>query len=271
MPAIVPVLWIATLLPAQAAGEGDAAKKAAAERLAALKAQAARYQFRAGKEGTTLHPEPLLRWTNPVAQEEDAVLFLWVRGGRPEATAQFFVRGDVWMHEFASLSESPFVVDWAGGPVWSPNGPGAKFRPVPRGPAPAKSAAQRLNQMRSIAESFRASVEFRYEGESRYELRLLTRPLHRYGPADGPIQDGALWAFVQGTNPEVLLLIEARKSADGQTAWHYALAPMTSYAAEVRRGGEIVWSIERREVPTKDATGPYFFRYRVPVEQDRGR
>ena len=64
------------------------------------------------------------RWTNPVAEEEDAALFLWTRDGRPEAAAQFFVRKDNWMHEFQSLSAKGFAVEWDGREIWAPEKPG---------------------------------------------------------------------------------------------------------------------------------------------------
>ena len=266
MPPIASIALAALILPGQAATdkEPDAAKAAAAGRLAVMKAEAARYRFRAGPgaAGTLeLHPEPLLRWTNPVADEEDAALFLWVRGGRPEASAQFFVRKDNWMHEFQSLARGPFEVEWGGRVVWSPAAPGVRFRALPGGPPPGKTAAERLRQMREIAGTFAASVEFRYAGESRYELRLLPRPVYRYGGQGDPV-DGAVWAFVQGTNPEVLLLIEAGPD------WQYALAPMTSYAAEVTRAGRSLWKVDRQPIPTPTATGVYLFRNHVPLAGD---
>ena len=262
----------ALILPGQAATEEDraAGRQAAAGRLAVMKAEAARYRFAPGpdrQDGSGLHPEPLLRWSNPVADEEDAALFLWVRRGRPEAAAQFFVRKENWMHEFQSLSPHPFEVRWDGRVVWSPAAPGVRFQALPGVPPPAPSTAERSRQMREIAGTFAGSVEFRYAGQSRYELRLLPRPLYRYGERDsGDPVDGALWAFVQGTNPEVLLLIEARRAADSGREWHYALAAMTSYAAEVTRGGKSVWTVDRQPIPTPTTTGPYLFRDHVPLK-----
>ncbi len=184
------------------------------ELLAAMKDAASRYRFQAAAaEGATvLIPDPVLRWSNPVAQEEDAGLFLWTRQGRPEAAAQFFVRKNLWMHEFQSLSETPFSVDWRGQTVWAPRQAGLLFHVDPDSQPPDGSAIRRLRQMRAVAESFSASVEFQYDKESHYELRLLSRPLYRYGAADGKVLDGTLWAFVQGTNPEVLLLVESRRA-----------------------------------------------------------
>jgi hypothetical protein len=238
------------------------------DRLDVMKQAAGRYRFRAGAGEGAAHlvAEPLLRWSNPVAQEEDAGLFLWTRQGRPEAAAQFFVRKDVWMHEFQSLSEGTFAVDWDGRTVWSPRKSGVAFRPSPASEAPDSSPVRRLRQMRAVAESFTASVEFQYSGDSHYELRLLTRPLHRYGQAGETASDGTLWAFVQGTNPEVLLLVESRRAPDSTSRWHYAFAAMTSYPAEAKHGGKSVWKVDRQPIPTPTTQGPYLFRYDVPTE-----
>jgi hypothetical protein len=253
-----------------------AAKKAApesknADSLAVMKAAASRYHFQAAAgEGATLSmPDPILRWSNPVAQEEDAGLFLWTRQGRPEAAAQFFVRKNLWMHEFQSLSESPFSVAWRGQTIWAPAKPGLIFHVEPDSRPPDTNAIRRLRQMRTIAESFTASVEFQYDTTSHYELRLLSRPLYRYGSAEGKVLDGSLWAFVQGTNPEVLLLVESRPAPNQTLKWNFAFAAMTSYPAEARRNGKTVWKVDRQPIPTPDTRGPYLFRYDVPTEEGK--
>jgi hypothetical protein len=250
------------LPPKQAASESKTT-----DTLAVMKDAATRYRFHvpAGAEKTKLLPVPVLRWSNPVAQEEDAGLFLWIRQGRPEAAAQFFVRKNVWMHEFQSLSESLFTVDWGGETIWAPTEAGLIFHAEPERRPPDADASRRLRQMRTIAESFTASVEFQYENTSHYELRLLPRPIYRYGSTEGKVRDGTIWAFVQGTNPEVLLLVESRPGPDHTLSWHYAVAAMTSYPAEAKRNGKSVWKVDRQTIPTPSTRGPYLFRYDVPI------
>ena len=75
------------------------------------------------------------------------------------------------MHEFQSLSESSFTVEWDGRLVWSPSKPGLRFQAVRAAQPPGKTVAQRLRQMRAIAGSFTAWVDFHYAEQSRYELR----------------------------------------------------------------------------------------------------
>jgi hypothetical protein len=90
----------------------------------------------------------------------------------------------------------------------------------------------------------------------RESLRLLPRPLYRYETSDGPIIDGAVFAFVMGTDPETLLLIEAVENADG-TAWQYAFARRTSGELEGRHAGKVVWKAARYP-ETKDPTRSHF-------------
>jgi hypothetical protein len=267
------VLGLILLAGPQVPAEHPVPDSKMTESLATMKDAASRYRFQAaaGEGATVLIPDPVLRWSNPVAQEEDAGLFLWTRQGRPEVAAQFFVRKNLWMHEFQSLSEAPFSVDWRGQTIWAPRQAGLLFHVEPDGQPPDSSAVRRLRQMRAVAESFSASVEFQYDKESHYELRLLSRPLYRYGSADGKVLDGTLWAFVQGTNPEVLLLVESRPAPDHTLRWNYAFAAMTSYPAQARRNGKSVWEVDRQPIPTPDTRGPYIFRYDVPTADEKSK
>ena len=74
--------------------------------------------------------------------------------------------------------------------------------------------------MRAVADEFIADDDFGGGGKY-HRLRMLTTPIARYGKAGGTVEDGALFAFVEGTDPEVFLLIEARAGEKGP-AWHYA-------------------------------------------------
>jgi hypothetical protein len=89
--------------------------------------------------------------------------------------------------------------------------------------------------MHDLARGFSGTT--RDAQERRWELRLLPRPLYRYESTDPDVLDGALLAFVSsaGTDPEALLVLEARK-APGATAptWHYAVGRYTDMALQMR-------------------------------------
>src|SRR5579863_54712 len=219
------------MLAAAAAGQqeqtdkaqADEDKAAASARLDYMKRSAAVYRINLGDHDKTLIKlieEPVLRWTNPVSNIPDGALFLWVGpNGRPEVAAQVFIAAqtkDLWLHEFQSLSNGTFSVARGNDVPWHPQKPGIEFKPVEETPAPAESAVQRLTQMRSIAQKFQADDDF--EGKSRWELRLMAKPLQRYGKPDSEILDGALFAFVHRSEPEVFVMIEAR-GTPGKYRW----------------------------------------------------
>ena len=258
------VLGLGLPLRAQDA-QADVEKNEAAKRLATMKEQPRVYDFRLGKDESArlkLEPEPVLRWDNPVSRVKDGTVFIWTHNGRPEIAAQVFLSSDgkFWIHEFQSLSVGRLVGQWGERRFWRPAKAAIEPVVVPKAPAPAGSATRRLVQMRSIAKAFSAAVDFRVNPtdttREHYELRLLPKPLHRYGKADSDILDGALFAFVQGTNPEVLLLLEAR-SADGGYRWTFGLAPMTGCGVEASRDGKMIWSVPEQKRPI-DSSGLYW-------------
>jgi hypothetical protein len=192
----------------------------------------------------------------------EGAIFLWTdEFGRPEAAAQVFLhryagRPDgEWIHEFTSLSSQTFTANQNGVPQWRPSEPGVVLSPLPGAPKPAALQAQRLRQMRALAEEFKAEDNF---GDGGWEvLRILPTPITRYGKPGGAPEDGALFAFVEGTDPEVFLFLEARPS-NGSLQWQYALAPMTCWALKVERRGQGVWSLPRRA--TDDPSKTFFDR-----------
>jgi len=220
-----------------------------------------------------LHPEPLLRWNNQVVREDDGMLFLWTEGtgGQPVATAQFFVQRADWHHEFQSLSQQGFDARFEGGGgrgwAWQPNRPGLGFVVADQVDPPAASAVQRLRQMKTIAGRFSAAVDQDEKFAAPEQLRLLTTPIYRYAAADQGILDGALFAFTQGTNPEVLMLVEAYGSDPAKSIWRYGFARMSCFHLRVYRDDRIVWKKDREPVPTPDRTSPYFFRDRAQPDR----
>ena len=108
-------------------------------------------------------------------------------------------------------------------------------------PPPARSAAQRLSQMRALARDFSASTKDR--NQRHLELRPLPQPLFRYESTDPDVLDGALFAFVTSTDPEALLIIEARKPAPADGAlWQYAICRMTDLELHMRHKGKEVFA-----------------------------
>jgi hypothetical protein len=222
------------------------------------------YEFTRDSGPITLQPDPAFRLGK---QGNGGILegaiFLWKDdAGRPEVAAQVFLhrykgRPDgEWQHEFSSLSTGKFVATEGPAQRWVPGWAGVTFKPLPGAPKPAGLAAQRLRQMRALAEEFKAEDNFGDKGN--YEvLRLLTTPVARYGKAGAMPEDGALFAFVEGTDPEVFLFLEVRKGDNGPE-WQYACAPMSCWPLRVRHKGELFWELPLRS--TSDPSKPFFSR-----------
>lgn len=225
----------------------------AEQRLAYMKQSGEMYDVTLGDDQTaTFRSDPLLRFTNPVSGVVDGGLFIWQsEAGRPVAIAQLFIAPGtekLWIHEFQSLADRPLEFKFEGLVVWSPSRAGVKFQPVANAAAPSPSPIRRLLQMRQIAR--RLSVQDDFEGADADELRLLAKPLVRY--QDDATVDGALFTYAHGTDPELLVLIEARKPIDGPEdalVWRIALAPMTSYAITAKLDEQLIWSVPWRQAP----------------------
>ena len=100
--------------------------------------------------------------------------------------------------------------------------------------------------MRELADGF--SAEHFYKGRTWNKLRLLTKPFARYGKPGTDVQDGALFCFAHGTNPEVLLTLESRPGKDG-LEWQYAFADddlRYKQLLERQEGLEPATAIQRR-------------------------
>jgi hypothetical protein len=258
-------LYLAIALAAQAPAGAEGAGDSSAERLRFMKDSVRTYELTSGGDyrgALKLDEKPVFRLGKQYAEDlQDGAIFLWTgEHGRPEAAIQAFLIKNasepqgLWIHEFTSLATSGLRAERKGRLWWAPTKPGLEFKPVADAPKPAESPVQRLRQMRSLAEGFRASDDFGARGWS--ELRMLTTPICRYGEAGSQLVDGALFAFVLGTDPEVFLFLEARPGKEG-LEWQYALAPMTVFAVKGSYRGKVVWELPNRH-PSWDPSKPFF-------------
>jgi hypothetical protein len=154
-----------------------------------------------------LPPQPVLRWRNVVrGQEGEAMMVVWAHNGRPVATASIYPWQGKMNHEFDSLSRgNQLIARDKDRVIWSPSTAGVEFKDVPASPKPAKMPAERVRQMKAIAERFKAKMTgWQADNSDQEELRLLPRPLFRYDLTNArdpepSLLDGALFAYVLGT------------------------------------------------------------------------
>ena len=182
---------------------------------------------------------------------------LYVFEGRPLAAACLYPWEKRLIHDFEAISRGQIVARQGGQVVWQPQVSGVNFAKIPDAPPPADTPAQRLRQMKSLAAQFQsAMLGWKADSTDREELRLLTKPLYRYEPKGGNVIDGAVFAFVMGTDPELLLLIEAVTTGE-HSAWEFAFARRTSGELEGRHNDKVVWHVNRFPA-TRDPAKPHF-------------
>jgi hypothetical protein len=199
------------------------------------------YKLFAGGDRVPLEmvPEPVLRWPNPTREVPERATFVWTLDGRPVAIACVWKYGNLG-HAFHSLSTGKLIAEYGGRTIWHPESPGIQFSPFPDAPRPAEAKTKRLAQMKELARRFSCRLA---DGDDRGEsLRFLPRPLYRYESERHDIVDGALFAFVQGTDPEVILTLEAA-GKDSDVAWRYALTRRSMLALEADLDGQRIWAV----------------------------
>jgi hypothetical protein len=137
------------------------------------------------------------------------------------------------LHELHALDPEKLLVTRDSLNQWKPEA-GLARKELTDAPAPAATSAARLLQLRQLAQEF-TGYEVDRE-QKRWELRLLPTPLYRYPAARSGVLDGALFALISsaGTDPEVLLLIEA-KETDGKVRWEYACGRFSDWDLHVQR------------------------------------
>jgi hypothetical protein len=261
------LLAVAACLPGVLADEPPAEADTPAARQARLeylKSRAAECEL--FKDGDRSRPlalmkEPVLRYSNPVRgfNLSDGATFLWVDGERPLSVATWSTRGpgNVF-REFTSLSAEPLSCVRAERELWLPKAGGLLNQMLPDAPVPMPSAARRLGQMRNLARRFSAVVYLPPDETTITELRLMAQPIYRYKQETAEVLDGALFSFAEATDPEALLLLEARRdNAAGDYVWRYTLARMTSVRLIMRLDQKEIWSVTNFWRAPKSPNDPY--------------
>ena len=220
------------------------------EWLAARQGEFGEYRFQreaAKPAALTCQPRSLLNWTNPERGSGTGGLFLWTDGGQPQMIACAFAYAGGIKHEFHSLSTDAVSAKRGEKDVHR-FGPGVEWQPVADAPPPATGRTLRLTQMRRQADRFRVSVGLK-EGWS--ETRLLPQPVYR-SPADAA-SDVGLFVFVQGTDPECVLLLEAT----AEKTWRYSLTRQSKWKLKAQLGDKDVWEVDPAPRPGATPQSPF--------------
>ena len=213
------------------------------------------YRDKGRTEQLELQTKSIFNWTNLAGDHTQfGHIFIWTFQGRPEAIGTMFstrasdfkqTHKRTLIHEFHTLSTAKLFPDTVqrNAYQWTPE-KGIALAVAEGAPAVADSSTKRISQMRALARLFEAE-KHNADGKT-WELRLLPTPLWHYTPASDDVIEGAIFALVssEGTDPEVLLLIEARHPAnDVKTwAWHTAALRFSDKDLTVKYNGKVLWS-----------------------------
>ncbi|HQU44178.1 MAG TPA: hypothetical protein PK867_15265 [Pirellulales bacterium] len=208
---------------------------------------------------------PLLSFGDPARMHQRGSFWAWGRTGRPTVFLELWQDADqpeLWRHSVTLSSAERLSLNAGPSGRWTPPQTPLETPLIADGPAPAKEEMPRLRQLKQQACRFTA-----HEFWDPDKLRLLTQPVHRYSDAKMRLQDAAVFILAHGTNPEVVLLIEAQGEAVESSRWHYALIPTSSAELHVELDGKEVW--RRGRVPNV-AGSPIesYWIFRLPVETE---
>ena len=230
-------------------------------------------RFADGSEDFKRSPRSLLRWSNAVRNRTFGDTYIWTHKGCAKAIVSLFVIVDrrIVSAECQSLSSRPLEMKRDGEAVWTPKVAGVEWKKLAGVPAPTEKPFQRLVQLNAIARQFKADFAPHTAPEEFTQLRLLPKPLYRYESEDPEVIDGAVYGFVDSTDPEVLLLIEAREQ-DGKRSWVYSPARSRHDHLRVYQKNKIDWEVPQLAPPwtnIRDPNKTYFgFQLKNYVESD---
>ncbi len=191
-----------------------------------------------------LRSDAVFRHTQSVRGGDDiGAMYVWTtKTGRPAAIGVFFSWSqgrDRWvMQEFHSLSDRPIRKEMEGQTTWKCPVPGLQWNQSADLPGPDTDERRLKLQARQFPRTLR--FETKSGDNQRWELRSVPKPFYEYIDKDARIEYGAIFGFCQGTDTEVLVMIEARLDGD-KRGWYYALAPFSDYGITATLADSSKW------------------------------
>ena len=178
--------------------------------------------------------------------------FIWTYRGRPEIISAIWSMGPEVgthgvRHEFHSLSLEPLAPMDIGNARarWAP-ADGIELQPIPGATKPNQSKRLRLIQMRAMSRGFTGYTHQPRTSGKPWKMRTATEPIYRYESKELGVLDGALFPIFADWDPEIVLVIEARKSkASDEYEWVYSAIRYNTCPLRLEYKGKEVWRAER--------------------------
>jgi hypothetical protein len=231
------------------ATELESGKAQRESRLAEMRERAEAFEIVVAgqKEPAPLRAEPLFRYSDQPRGFVDATLWGWGKTGRPLALAKAEMavtveRRPFWQFCVASLADGPLDVKFVGGRRLAARKPGVVLRSLENAPEPGEKPADRLRQMKAMIARFTGTIHVDGKDSLKQEMRLLPSPMHRYADEGAGLFDGVIFALTtNGTNPDMLIVIELRGEKGAEPVWHYGIVKMTYAEVHIRLDKSEVW------------------------------
>ena len=202
---------------------------------------------------------PLLTYGDATRGNEAGSLWAWGTTGRPVAMMEQYrpvENESTWVHAWTVTSPSLLTFDEVAGQQWKPTSSHFELKEVPDAPKVSLQPAVRLRQMKEISRRFEAH-EFWDPDNSRFELRLLIQPVHRYADESQSLIDGAVFVLAHDTNPEILVQLEAHGDSN-DARWRVSFSRLGSAELHVLLDGKEFWTAPRTPNVVGEPTDPYW-------------
>ncbi len=175
--------------------------------------------------------KPLLFYYDPTRGHTRGSVWAWGETGRPSALLELWQNGSnrtKWACGLCNVSGGKLRAKREGNTWWRENDSDVELKEIPGAPVPAVDAPQRQRQLKQLAQKF-TGHEFWDPNNSRFELRRLERPLHTYRDETGGLLEGGMYTLANGTNPEIMLFIEARGNpgTKADAVWQFTIGRMS--------------------------------------------
>ncbi len=213
--------------------------------------------------------KPLLFFGDDTRGHERGSLWAWGDKGRPVAVLELFQNTGMkrWEFGLTNTSGGKLRASRAGEAWWQENESDVVLMEVPGAPAPAAGAPQRQRQLKLLSQKF-TGHEIVVASNSRFELRRIERPVHTYRDEEHGLLDGGLIILANGTNPEILLFLEARADPKDKSkaVWQFLVGRAAGVSLHLAIDGKEVFDAP----PARRLSGPKkpFWIGNVPTQSD---
>jgi hypothetical protein len=207
-------------------------------------------RFPAGDQArpAELHPTPLIHYSDQIRSLPESTLWVWQLDQAPVlfCKVERIVSkqdGHVnWQYCCVPATEDKADVTWKRDLRWRAKEVGFKWISAADKTLPHQQEGIRLTQLKGVARGFTGEISGPTD-TGRQQSRLLPRPLHRFTAPKANVLDGAVFGLTSnGTNPDVLVIVEALQNPVADSYWRYAVIGMTGDAVDVRFKDKSIWN-----------------------------